>query len=317
MVSLKGIGGIVLGAYVLLNPNVALSDDINDLAHKIKKCYENEPNAKNLAQKNIKQRGCARRVIQAYADNDDKIGDKNGIVTYSEIHLVLSNLKDLFETNPKLEENVKTLYPNHFKENGEFKGDNDDIKPVITELEIEIEPLPPATSEVKFNVEYESGSKGAKLIIDGDEKFEFLDAGNDEKFDRDDDCISKDDLKVCGKNLENVIALVGGEETTHEDYFKEVKNMIVKAFADYLLDVIDDKAIYFPKNESRDYESLHFEYGKYYFIVEDHGDDGITDTFYVKEIGQEFFIRITNDDSKGMEKIIGGLLPNAKAKAKK
>ena len=51
----------------------------------------------------------------------------------------------------------------------------------------------------------------------------------------------------------------------------------------------------------------------------DYGNDGVTDTFYVQEKGSKngYILKINKDDSEAMKQIIGGLLPNAKVKAKK
>ena len=305
MVSLKSIGGIVLGAYVLLNSNVALSKDITEVTHDIKQCYDNEPFGLTKNTKEKKKDRCAKAVIEDFADKE---GNKDGFATPDEIKTVLSKLGSILKED--LKEKVKRLYPAYFKNKTEEKD---------KEINPDVSPLPPATSDVKITVEYISRSEPgyAKLIIKlGNERFEFLDSENDELFNRDDDCISKDDLKVCGKNLENVVALVDGEKTTHEDYFKEAKKKIVKAFADYLLNAIDDGASYYPRGKEG-YERIDFSDNKYHFIVMDYGSDGITDTFYVQEKGKEYILKINKDDSEGMKKIIGGLLHTAKSKSKK
>jgi len=303
MVSLKSIGGIVLGAYVLLNSNAAFSKDITEVTSGIKQCYDNEPFGLTKNTREKKKDRCAKAVIENFADKE---GNKDGFATPDEIKPVVLRLERILVDN--LKNKLGKLYPN------ERKID-------VTESLATEEKRLPADKSLEIILEYISTNKEpayAKLSIvyDGKE-FTFLDAENDGKFVGEYDCITDNEIKICGDNLKNTIALVDGKETTNEDYFKEAKKRIVKAFADYLLNAVDSSASYYPKKEG--VERLDFSDNKYHFIVMDYGNDGITDTFYVQKKGSKngYILKINKDDSEDMKQIIGGLLPSAKVKAKK
>src|SRR3989344_6753825 len=98
MVSLKAIGGIVLGAYVLLNSNVALSKYITEVTHDIKQCYDNEPFGLTKNTKEKKKDRCAKAVIEDFADKE---GNKDGFATPDEIKPVVLRLEGILVDNLK------------------------------------------------------------------------------------------------------------------------------------------------------------------------------------------------------------------------
>lgn len=307
MVSLKTIGGIALGAYILLNPGAAHSKDITDVTQEIKQCYSKKYFD---LQKNIRDRkkdDCARVQIEFYAD---KNGNNDGFTTPDEIKPVVLKLEKILVDD--LKSKVRKLYPL------DLEKKIDAPEPLVTE-EKRL-PTDKESIDKKIVIEYRSTAKDpayAKLSISYDGRnFTFLDVENDGKFNNEYDCITDNEIKICGDNLKDTIALVDGKETTNDAYFKEAKNRIVKAFADYLLNAVNNSASYYPVKDGFE---LYFGDNKYHFIVTDHGNDGVTDTFHVREIGSKdgYILKIDEDDSEAMKQIIDGLLPNAKVKAKK
>src|SRR3989344_1555303 len=106
MVSLKYLGGIVLGAYVLLNSNAALSKDITDVTSGIKQCYDGPVKGWTENTKNKNRDRCAKAVIADYADKE---GNKDGFATPDEIKPVVLRLEKILIDD--LKNKVRKLYP--------------------------------------------------------------------------------------------------------------------------------------------------------------------------------------------------------------